>query len=448
MRTPASSGARTDVGGGHAHTVRRLELRLLGRALERERRALAARDGLEHRVEVAGADLALVARRRVAVLLVRELRLLQPHVGAHSLGAIAAREIEHRVADRVEAGERHELELVAHRGQLALERRDRRVVEVLAPVEGGRAVVGEELARELRVHGLRELRGLVEIRSRRLAPEHVGVRRVRERTRDRRLDAGRDAEEALRGPLARDELAVALVDVARQQRRRQRIGARDEHGRHVENVRREPGGDERADELGGRHEHLPAEVSALLLRRELVLEVDAGRAGLDERLHELERVERPSEAGLRVGHDRREPVGAVLSFGRVDLVGAEKRARDALHERGRAVRRIQALVGVGLPGEVRVGRDLPARDVDRLQPRLDHLHGLRARHRAERGDVLVLVHELPETLRAEARERVLDPEAAADALHVVRPVRPFHADPAAVHLACAHLAPPTDCVQS
>ena len=107
-------------------TARRLELSLLGRALERERRALAAGDRLEHRVEVAGADLALVPRRRVAVLLGRELGLLQLARSAlMPLGRVAARELEHRVADRVEAGERHELEPVAHRAELALERRDR-----------------------------------------------------------------------------------------------------------------------------------------------------------------------------------------------------------------------------------------------------------------------------------------------------------------------------------
>ena len=145
-------------------------------------------------------------------------------------------------------------------------------------------------------------------------------------------------------PLAGEELVVALVDVAREERRRERVGARDEDRRHVEHVGGEPRGDERADELARRHEHLAAEVAALLLRRELVLEVHAGGAGLDERLHQLERVQRAAEAGLRVGDDRREPVRAVLALGRVDLVGAEERVVDALDERGRAVRRVQALV--------------------------------------------------------------------------------------------------------
>ena len=49
-------------------------------------------------------------------------------------------------------------------------------------------------------------------------------------------------------------------------------------------------------------------MAALLLGRELVLEVNAGGARLDKGLHDLEGVERPAEAGLGVGDDRREPV--------------------------------------------------------------------------------------------------------------------------------------------
>ena len=158
---------------------------------------------------------------------------------------------------------------------------------------------------------LRELARLVEVGRRRLHPDEVGVRRVGEAARDRRLDAGRDAEEALRRALAGDERRVALVDVARQQRRRVGVGPRDHERRHVENVGREPGREQRPDELAGRHEHLAAEVAALLLGRELILEVDGRRARLDHPLHQLERVQRPAEAGLRVGDDRDEPVDLV-----------------------------------------------------------------------------------------------------------------------------------------
>ena len=48
----------------------------------------------------------------------------------------------------------------------------------------------------------------------------------------------------------------------------------------------------------------------------------------------------------------------------------------ALHKRRRAVRRVKALIGVGVSREVRVGGDLPAAQVDRLQPGADLLDGL------------------------------------------------------------------------
>ena len=90
---------------------------------------------------------------------------------------------------------------------------------------------------------------------------------------------------------------------------------------------------------------------------------------------------KPASASATIGASQ---CVAVAALGPVDLVGAQQRVVDALHERGHAVRRVEALVGVGLPGEVRVGRDLPAGEVDRLEPGLDHLHGLAAGHRAER----------------------------------------------------------------
>ena len=93
---------------------------------------------------------------------------------------------------------------------------------------------------------------------------------------------------------------------------------------------------------------------------------------------------------------------------------------------------VQALVRVRVRGEVPVGGDLPAGEVDRLQPRLHHLHGLCARERAERGDVGLRRHQLPEALGAEARDRVLDAEATLQALDVVLRVRPLDARPTAL----------------
>ncbi len=333
VRTPASSGART-VSRRRcvAHATRRhLELRLLGRALERERRALAAGDRLEHRVEVAGADLALVARRRVAVLLVRELRLLEPHVRAHPLRARS------RARGRTSSCRPRGSRRASRTGTCSPSPPSSRWNDAIVvssrcffQLNDGEQLYARSLPGNCACTASANCGGLVEVGRRGLAPEEVGVRRVRERAGDRRLDSRRDAEEALGRALAGDELAVALVDVAREQRRRERVGARDEDRRDVEDVGGEPRGDERADELARRHEHLAAEVAALLLRRELVLEVDARGAGLDERLHQLERVQRAAEAGLGVGDDRREPVRAVPALRRVDLVGAEQGVVDAL----------------------------------------------------------------------------------------------------------------------
>ena len=75
-----------------------------------------------------------------------------------------------------------------------------------------------------------------------------------------------------------------------------------------------------------RDQHLAAQMAALLFGGELVLEVHAGGAGLDHRLHQFERVQRAAEAGLGVGDDRRDPVGATLAFG-CSIWSARRRPR-------------------------------------------------------------------------------------------------------------------------
>ena len=112
----------------------------------------------------------------------------------------------------------------------------------------------------------------------------------------------------------------------------------------------------RADEVAGGHKHLAAEMAALLFAGQLVLEVDASRAGFDHALHQLEGVERSTEAGLGVGHDRREPMCGLIALGVLDLVGALQGLVDAFDQQGHAVDRVEALVRVHLSREVGVGR--------------------------------------------------------------------------------------------
>ena len=118
---------------------------------------------------------------------------------------------------------------------------------------------------------------------------------------------------------------------------------------HVEHVGGQPGRDQRADELLRGHEHLAAQVTALLLGGELVLEVHAGGAGFDHRLHQLEGVEGAAEARLGVGEDGGHGVGG-RAFGPRDLVGALQGVVDAAHDGRHGVGRVERLVGVGLTG--------------------------------------------------------------------------------------------------
>jgi hypothetical protein len=117
-----------------------------------------------------------------------------------------------------------------------------------------------------------------------------------------------------------------------------------------------------ADVLAYRHQDLAAQMTAFLFRRELVLEMHAGRAGLDHRLHQLVGVERAPEPGLGIGNDRRHPVSVVAIAFRVgDLVGTAQCIIDAPDHIGHRIHRVERLVRIHLPGSVGVGSNLPAR---------------------------------------------------------------------------------------
>jgi hypothetical protein len=162
---------------------------------------------------------------------------------------------------------------------------------------------------------------------------------------------------------------VALVDIGRDEPGALGIGAGDQHGRNAAHVGREPRRIEIADMRLGRDQDLAAEMAALLLGGELVLEMNAGGARLDIGLHDLEAVERAPEAGLGVGDDGSEPVPVRAALGVLDLVGALQRLVDAAAQFRPGIGRVERLVGIHGAGGVGVGGDLPAGQVDGLEAR-------------------------------------------------------------------------------
>ena len=134
-----------------------------------------------------------MTHRPVAVVRQRKLALLQLRVGEHAVRCIRLRQLEHGEVQRVEAGQRDELEHVAHIGKAALERCDVLVAQLGFPVEGRRAVVGQQLARELRVDRLGKLFRFGEVWLRRLAPDQVAMRRIRQAAGDRNIGCLRES---------------------------------------------------------------------------------------------------------------------------------------------------------------------------------------------------------------------------------------------------------------
>jgi len=117
----------------------------------------------------------------------------------------------------------------------------------------------------------------------------------------------------------------------------------------------------------------------------------ARSAGLDHGFGELVHVERTAESRFHVGHDRREPVGCGVALEVIDLIGAGEGVIDAAHDIGHAIGRIQTLIGIHLPRAVCIGGDLPAAQVNRLEPGFDGLHRLISGQTPKRRDRRVLL---------------------------------------------------------
>ena len=113
-------------------------------------------------------------------------------------------------------GQRHELEAVAHAGEVALKARQLIRRQLLAPVEARRAIVRQHLAGKVTMNGVRKALGVAQVGITRFPPQQVGVGRIGEAADDRILDPAprKEAEEPLGRAFAADERPIALVDVA------------------------------------------------------------------------------------------------------------------------------------------------------------------------------------------------------------------------------------------
>src|SRR5579864_8382841 len=85
----------------------------------------------------------------------------------------------------------------------------------------------------MRVHSFRESSSFFQIRLRRFAPKHIGIRRVRYATRDGRIEASTYAEEAFAGAFAGKERMIARINVAGQKVCAVRVGAGEYERRHA-----------------------------------------------------------------------------------------------------------------------------------------------------------------------------------------------------------------------
>ena len=234
------------------------------------------------------------------------------------------------------------------------------------------------------MYALREFARLAKVGFARFAPEHIRIRRVRNRARSRQLGTILDAVISLGGSLAGEKALVNRINITANEIRVFRVGSRDDNRRYAEDI----GGETRGDELGNKfvrtNENLATHVPAFFQRGELIFEVNRGRTRFDHCFGQFKSIERATEPGFAIGDYRREPINVVLAFHVLNLIGADERVINAANQFGRGIHGIETLIGVHLSRRVRVPRDLPAAHVNGFQSRLRLLNGLVSGQRAER----------------------------------------------------------------
>ena len=206
---------------------------------------------------------------------------------------------------------------------------------------------------------------------------------------------------------AEDERLIALVASPVEQGRRFGVGARHDDPGHLHDVELEARRAEALDLLVLGDEHLAALVPALLHAGLLILDVIAGHAHLDEAAHQVPHVRVAAVSGVGVGDDEGAKVdglaGLSLLLGHASarevlvLVGGEERADDRRRLVGHLAQRIAREIRTGVLLGGALGARRPSSEIDRLDARALHRHGLARRVRAERGDALLLGEELAES---------------------------------------------------
>mmetsp|Transcript_1804 Transcript_1804/g.2609 ORF Transcript_1804/g.2609 Transcript_1804/m.2609 type:complete len:435 (+) Transcript_1804:320-1624(+) len=396
-----------------------MELLLLGGTTEGSDGRSTLSNNLGKSIEVTSTNETLVGGGLVTILLRGELVGLELRVGGHTSLGVLLGEAEHAVVEGMETGKGDELELVAEGTEGLLEGTDLLIAKELLPVEGRRAVVGEELAGELGVDGSGELLGLLHVGLTGLEPDEIGIGSVGETTSNGGINATTDAVEALSGALTGAEGLVTLIDVGGEEVGTEGIGTGDDEGGNVGNISGETSGGDLLDELVGGDEDLATHVAALLGGGELILEMNAGGTGLDHTEHKLIGVEDTTETGLSVSNNGSEEINLSGALGVLDLISALEGVVDPLDNLGDGVSRVEGLIGVGLVSAVVVTSDLPAGKVDSLKAGGDHLNSLVTSKSTKGRDVVLSVEELPELLSTDPGKGVLDGDATTEALNIL-----------------------------
>ena len=127
---------------------------------------------------------------------------------------------------------------------------------------------------------------------------------IRQTARNRRLQPSPEAKESLDRTLAVEERNIHRIHIAGNQLCAVGVGARDQDGGNIENIRCQPRCNKFLHRFPRRDQDFTPHMAALLRGGQLILKVNRRSPCLNHRLHEFKSVERAAKPCFRVGHNR------------------------------------------------------------------------------------------------------------------------------------------------
>lgn len=383
----------------------------LGRLINGGGRRMEEGDWERKGIEIEGEELEMVIGWSVEIGLGWKLRMLKIGIRRNMKIIVEEWKIENEVVEMVEERKSDEMEIVENREKIEMEIGNSRVVEVIFKVERRREVIGEKIERMRIVKGLREEKGMWEIRIGSLNKDKIEIRRIGNRKGDEWIDEIIKMIEELRSEewLVIEERMVEIVDIRSKKIGWLRISERKDEGRSENEVGWKEWRVEVEDVRWGRDKKIEEKMEEIILRRKMVLKVKERRKGIDIGFNDIEGIKREEKEWIGIRKDGREKCvkRKKIELGGLDMVGELKSEVDEIWKIWKGIGRIERMVGINGWWSVGVWWKMKEGKVDRIKKGEKNMNGMVEGKREKRIEEILIVDKIKEEVWKNLGKRII-----------------------------------------